>query len=161
MVHFVNIAASLALCLTECSNHAIVRRHLVLRHSSLRRFQAFEVLKGLHERMHGCCLCQCAIRSPFLVLLLAFGPESFAHRVCCEVPHTDLVDSVQIHAPLHEKILSPCLHARVLFLPLPVQRFGAILQVCQEGAEALVTDNLQIAKEAIVHVLTVLQINTT
>merc|ERR1712173_579690 len=37
---------------------------------------------------------------------------------------------------------------------------GAVLNVCQEGAEALMTDHLQIAKEAEVHVFAILQINT-
>merc|ERR1719411_1088935 len=67
---------------------------------------------------------------------------------------------VQVHAPLHEKVLSPRLHASVFLLPLPIQGLGAIIQVCQEGAEALVTDHLQVAEESVVHVLAVLQVNT-
>merc|ERR1719433_2320621 len=128
--------------------------------SSLRGLQAFEVIEGLHEGMHSRCLRQCAVGSPLFIFLLAFWPESFAHRVRREVPNSDLVDTVQVHAPLHEEILSPRLHASVFLLPLPIQGLGAIIQVCQEGAEALVTDHLQVAKESVVHVPAVLQVNT-
>merc|ERR1711963_1054673 len=151
-VHFVNISEE------GCSNLAALTNHLA--NSPLCGLQALEVIIRLHERVHCRCLSQCAIRSPLFVLLLAFWPESFAHRVCGEVPNTHLVHAMHVHAPLHEEILPPSLHARIFFLTLPVQGLGAVLNVRQEGAEALMADDFQVAEESIVHVLAILEIDT-
>merc|ERR1719166_133694 len=61
---------------------------------------------------------------------------------------------------MHLCMKRSCPHACVLFLPLPIQGLRAVLYVRQEGAEALVADHLEVAKESIVHVLAILEIDT-
>ena len=69
------------------------------------------------------CTCrgQCAMRPPFLVLLLLIWPEGLAHRVGRNIESLHLVDAMQVHAPLHEEVFAPWLHAGCFLGAFPVQ----------------------------------------
>merc|ERR1712050_779001 len=116
--------------------------------SALRGLETLKIIERLHEWMHRSRRGKRAVWPPFLVRLLAIRPESLAHRVGCDIKRLHLVDTVQVHAPLHEEVLPPCLHASVFFPTFPIQSRHAIVKVCKESAEALVADDLQVPEEA-------------
>merc|ERR1719367_616752 len=80
----------------------------------------------------------------FAFFFLALRPEGLAHRVGREIESLHLVNAVQVHTPLQKQVLTPRLHVRVFFAPLPVQGRHAVVKVCQESAESLVADDLKI-----------------
>ena len=98
------------------------------------------------------------MQPPFLVLLLLIWPEGLAHRVGRNIESLHLVDAMQVHAPLHEEVFAPWLHAGRFLGAFPVQGRHAVLKICEESAESLVADDLQVPEEAVVHILAILQV---
>merc|ERR1719330_810226 len=134
------------------------RKRFRLAASSLRGLET-QVIERLHERVYPSSRGKRTIRSPLRIFLLALRPEGLAHRVSREIESLHLVDAMQVHAPLHEQVLAPRLHVSVFLSPFPVQGRHAIVKVCEESAESLVADNLEVSEEAVVDVFAIFQID--
>merc|ERR1712039_24269 len=99
-------------------------------------------------------------RMPLLVLLLALRSVCFASPIFGEVPALGLVHVVVVQTPLHKDILTPRAELPVATL---VGARGedsmAVLQVCGQNRGRGAAHHLQIAKESVLHIRAILEVN--
>merc|ERR1712117_414152 len=122
---------------------------------------ALHVIVRLLEGVRTWCADRGAVRRmPLLVLLLALGPVCFASPICGEVPARGLVNVVVVQTPLHKDVLTPRAELPVATL---VGARGedsmAVLQVCGQNRGRGAAHHLQIAKESVLHIRAILEVN--
>merc|ERR1719242_85652 len=128
--------------------------------SALSGFEAVEVFLGFFEVVDCGRLCCCAVRTPFLVFLLALRAPCRASCIGVDVEGLNLVDAMQVHATLCEQVFAPWFIACKLLAALVIQRRHAIIEVCHQCACGVVAEDLKAAEESVIDPLAVLKVDT-
>merc|ERR1719367_2253355 len=120
--------------------------------------KATEILLRLLERVQGRCPHQLAWGLPLLVVLLAPPlPGAWACPVRGHVEASHLRHTVVVHAHLGEEVLAD----RSPLGPLhPIDSLATTVNVVDQCVEGFGREDLQVSEEAILHRLTILQVNS-
>merc|ERR1719512_177912 len=125
-----------------------------LGHLSQAFFERCGLLQGVCRH---CCQLRAVFRIPLLILLLSLGPVRCARAIRGHIEGLDLVDVVVIHAPLGEYVLAPRAEFPIASVVCAGREHGvALLQVGREHFDSRLADDLQVAKETVLDVRTIL-----